>query len=205
MFTGIVEETGRVEEIERDDDGVRTRIGASFVPNRGASVAVNGACLTVEDADDDDFEVFLADETLRKTWLDELTEGDAVNLERAMPADGRFDGHIVQGHVDTTTRVVETRRVGEDWEYVFEVPEDYGRYVVGKGSVTLDGVSLTVAELDDEAGEFTVAVIPETWRVTNFSEKEAGDTVNFEADIVAKYVESTLGENVGRVVGSEGQ
>ncbi|MFP4174700.1 MAG: riboflavin synthase [Halobacteriales archaeon] len=205
MFTGIVEETGRVEEIERDDDGVRTRIGASFVPNRGASVAVNGACLTVEDADDDGFEVFLADETLRKTWLDELTEGDAVNLERAMPADGRFDGHIVQGHVDTTTRVVETRRVGEDWEYVFEVPEDYGRYVVGKGSVTLDGVSLTVAELDDEAGEFTVAVVPETWRVTNFSEKEAGDPVNFEADIVAKYVESTLGENVGRVVGSEGQ
>ncbi|MFP4188892.1 MAG: riboflavin synthase [Halobacteriales archaeon] len=205
MFTGIVKETGRVEEIERDDDGVRTRIGASFVPNRGASVAVNGACLTVEDADDDGFEVFLADETLRKTWLDELTEGDAVNLERAMPADGRFDGHIVQGHVDTTTRVVETRRVGEDWEYVFEVPEGYGRYVVGKGSVTLDGVSLTVAELDDEAGEFTVAVVPETWRVTNFSEKEAGDPVNFEADIVAKYVESTLGENVGRVVGSEGQ
>lgn len=205
MFTGIVEETGRVESIERGEGGVRTRIGASFVPDRGASVAVNGACLTAEEADEDGFEVFVAEETLRKTWLGELGEGDAVNLERAMPADGRFDGHIVQGHVDTTTRVVETRRVGEDWEYVFEVPEGFERYVVGKGSVTLDGVSLTVAELDEEAREFTVAVVPETRRVTNFSEKSAGDPVNFEADIVAKYVESTVGERDGASVGTEGQ
>ena len=193
MFTGIVEETGCVEGIRRDEDGVRMRIGASFVPDRGASVAVNGACLTAEGADDDGFEVFVAEETLRKTWLGELEEGDAVNLERAMPADGRFDGHIVQGHVDTSTRVVETRRVGEDWEYVFEVPDGYARYVVGKGSVTLDGVSLTVAELDEDAGEFTVAVVPETHTVTNFSEKSSGDPVNFEADVVAKYVESTVG------------
>lgn len=193
MFTGIVEETGRVEAVERDEGGMRVRLGASFVPDRGASVAVNGACLTAEGIGEDGFEVFLAEETLRKTWLGGLDEGDSVNLERAMPADGRFDGHIVQGHVDTTTRVVETRRVGEDWEYVFEVPEEYARYIVGKGSVTLDGVSLTVAELDGEAGEFTVAVIPETRNVTNFSEKAEGDAVNFEADIVAKYVESTVG------------
>jgi len=198
MFTGIVEETGRVESVETDDDGTRLRVGASFTPERGASVAVNGACLTAENADGDGFEVFLADETLRKTWLGELGEGDAVNLERAMPADGRFDGHVVQGHVDTTTRVVETRRVGEDWEFLFEVPDGFGRYVVGKGSVTVDGVSLTVAEFDDEAGEFSVAVVPETYRVTNFSEKEAGDPVNFEADIVAKYVESTVGSGDGQ-------
>jgi riboflavin synthase len=195
MFTGIVEETGRVKKVERGDGGVRMRINASFVPDRGASVAVNGACLTAEDADEDGFEVFVAEETLSKTWLGEVDEGEVVNLERAMPADGRFDGHIVQGHVDTTTRVVETRQVGEDWEYVFEVPEGFERYVVGKGSVTIDGVSLTVAELDGDTGKFTIAVVPETYRVTNFSEKEAGDPVNFEADIVAKYVESTVTGN----------
>ncbi len=192
MFTGIVEETGRVEAIDRNEDGVRLRIGASFVPERGASVAVNGACLTAERADEEGFEVFVSEETLKKTWLGELEEGDAVNLERAMPADGRFDGHIVQGHVDTTTRLSDVRQVGEDWEFFFEVPDGYERYVVEKGSVTLDGISLTVAEMHED-GTFSVAIIPETYEVTNFSDKEAGDPVNFEADIVAKYVESTVG------------
>ncbi|MCX2818185.1 riboflavin synthase [Haladaptatus sp. F3-133] len=201
MFTGIVEETGRIDGIETDEDGVRMRLEASFVPDRGGSVAVNGACLTAESTDDEGFDVFVAEETLDKTWLGELDEGDEVNLERAMRADGRFDGHIVQGHVDTTTRVVDTRRIGEDWEYVFEVPEGFERYVVGKGSVTLDGVSLTVAELD--GGEFTVAVVPETYSVTNFSEKGSGDPVNFEVDIVAKYVESTL-DGRGDVYGGVG-
>jgi riboflavin synthase len=190
MFTGIVEETGTVESVERNEEGVRFLIGASFVPERGASIAINGACLTAEKADDEGFEVFVSEETLRKTWLGELEEGEAVNLERAMPADGRFDGHIVQGHVDTTARVTDVRQIGEDWEYVFEVPEGYERYVVKKGSVTLDGISLTIAELSDDS--FTVAIIPETRRVTNLSEKEKGDPVNFEVDIVAKYVESTL-------------
>ncbi len=192
MFTGIVEETGRVEAIDRNEDGVRLRIGASFVPERGASVAVNGACLTAERADEEGFEVFVSEETLKKTWLGELEEGDAVNLERAMPADGRFDGHIVQGHVDTTTRLSDVRQVGEDWEFFFEVPDGYERYVVEKGSVTLDGISLTVAEMHED-GTFSVAIIPETYEVTNLSDKQAGDLVNFEADIVAKYVESTLG------------
>lgn len=193
MFTGIVEETGRVEAVERNQDGVRLRIGASFVPERGASISINGACLTAEHADEDGFEVFVSEETAHKTWLDELEEGEDVNLERAMPADGRFDGHIVQGHVDTTTRVTDVRQVGEDWEFFFEVPERYERYVVEKGSVTLDGISLTVAEMHEDDGAFSVAIIPETYEVTNLSEKDAGDPVNFEADIVAKYVESTLG------------
>ena len=195
MFTGIVEETGTVERVEKNEEGFRFLIDASFVPERGASIAINGACLTAEKADEDGFEVFVSEETLLKTWLGELEEGDAVNLERAMPADGRFDGHIVQGHVDTTTYVTDVRQVGEDWEYVFEVPEGYERYVVEKGSVTLDGISLTVAELSDST--FTVAIIPETRRVTNLSEKKAGDPVNFEADIVAKYVESTFGGDQG--------
>lgn len=194
MFTGIVEETGRVEGIDRNDEGVRLRLGSSFEPERGASVAVNGACLTAERTGDGEgwFEVFVSEETARKTWLDKLDEGEEVNLERAMTADGRFDGHIVQGHVDTTTRVADVRQVGEDWEYTFEVPEGYERYVVEKGSVTLDGISLTVAEVRGGGSVFTVAIIPETRRVTNLSEKTAGDPVNFEADIVAKYVESTL-------------
>lgn len=193
MFTGIVEETGIIEGVERNEDGIRLRVGAPFVPERGASVAVNGACLTAEHADDKGFEVFVSEETAEKTWLDALEEGDDLNLERAMPADGRFDGHIVQGHVDTTTRVTDVRQVGEDWEFFFEIPEGYERYVVEKGSVTLDGISLTVAEMDGGDGAFSVAIIPETYEVTNLSDKEAGDPVNFEADIVAKYVESTLG------------
>jgi riboflavin synthase len=193
MFTGIVEETGIIEGVERNEDGIRLRVGAPFVPERGASVAVNGACLTAEHADNEGFEVFVSEETAEKTWLDALEEGDDLNLERAMPADGRFDGHIVQGHVDTTTRVTDVRQVGEDWEFFFEIPEGYERYVVEKGSVTLDGISLTVAEMDGGNGAFSVAIIPETYEVTNLSDKEAGDPVNFEADIVAKYVESTLG------------
>lgn len=200
MFTGIVEKTGRIEGVERNEDGVRLRVGAPFVPERGASVSINGACLTAENTNTDEgdgFEVFVSEETAKKTWLDELGEGDAVNLERALPADGRFDGHIVQGHVDTTTRVTDVRQVGEDWEFFFEVPDGYERYVVEKGSVTLDGISLTVAEMREEDGEFSVAIIPETYEVTNLSDKQAGDPVNFEADIVAKYVESTLGSDGG--------
>lgn len=193
MFTGIVEATGRIVGIDRNEDGVRLRLGASFVPERGASVAVNGVCLTAEDVDDEGFGVFVSEESLKKTWLGELEEGDEVNLERAMRADGRFDGHIVQGHVDTTTRVTDVRQVGEDWEFYFEVPEGYERYVVEKGSVTLDGISLTVAEMREDDGTFSVAIIPETYEVTNLSDKGVGDPVNFEADIVAKYVESTLG------------
>jgi len=169
MFTGIVEETGRIEGVERNEDGVRLRVGAPFVPERGASVAVNGACLTAESADDGGFEVFISEETAEKTWLDALDEGDEINLERAMRADGRFDGHIVQGHVDTTTRVTDVRQVGEDWEFSFEVPDGYERYVVEKGSVTLDGISLTVADVKDD-GTFSVAIIPETYDVTNLSE-----------------------------------
>jgi len=195
MFTGIVEETGRIERVERNEDGVRLRVGAPFVPERRASVAVNGACLTAERTGEDEnwFEVFVSEETAQKTWLGALGEGDEINLERAMRADGRFDGHIVQGHVDTATRVTDVRQVGEDWRFFFEVPDGYERYVVEKGSVTLDGISLTVAETQKDDGTFSVAIIPETYEVTNLSDKDPGDPVNFEADIVAKYVESTLG------------
>lgn len=193
MFTGIVETTGCVKSIDDAPGGRRLRIEAPPIASElgnGQSVCVNGACLTVETTDPNEFVVFLARETVDRTVLAELSPGDLVNLERAIPADGRFDGHLVQGHVDTTTKVVAVDRIGEDWEYAFTVPEGYGHYIVEKGSITIDGVSLTVA--DRTGTRFSVAVIPATYERTNLSERDPGDAVHVEVDVVAKYVESLL-------------
>ncbi|WP_226039495.1 riboflavin synthase [Natrinema sp. DC36] len=196
MFTGIVEETGEIVARERTDDGLRLRIGADEVATgleHGQSISVSGACLTVERfAEREWFEVFLATETVERTYLGELAEGDAVNLERAMPADGRFDGHVVQGHVDAVATVTGVESVDEDWFFEFDLPEGYDRYVVGKGSITLDGISLTVADLDTENGRVTVAIIPTTYELTTLSDKEPGDPVHLEVDVLAKYVERLL-------------
>ncbi|MFD1597948.1 riboflavin synthase [Halobellus rarus] len=161
--------------------------------HHGQSIAVNGVCLTVEAFRTDpspQFEVFLASETVEKTYLGEIGAGDRVNLERALAADGRFDGHLVQGHVDTTTEVTEIERVGDDWFFEFALPPAVAQYVVGKGSVTLDGISLTVADRGTE--RFTVAIIPTTYDVTTLSEKSVGDPVHLEVDVVAKYVEQMV-------------
>jgi len=193
MFTGIVEESGEVADVTETDDGRRLRIRADEVAadlDRGQSVSVSGVCLTVEAQEPGWFEVFLASETVAKTYLDTVEAGDPVNLERAMPADGRFDGHVVQGHVDTTAEAVDVRQIGEDWEYEFTIPEGFGRYVVDKGSVAVDGISLTVADRGEDT--FSVAIIPETRRVTNLSEKEPGDPVHLEVDVIAKYAERLL-------------
>ena len=207
MFTGIVEDTGTVRERTETDDGLRLRIGVDGFDDlhHGQSISVSGVCLTVEeygessaagddvtddDTDDDWFSVFLAGETVAKTYLGEVEAGDPVNVERAMPADGRFDGHVVQGHVDTVATVTGIERVGEDWRFTFEIPEGHGDYLVDKGSVTLDGISLTVAEKRD--GEFDVAIIPTTYELTTLSEKSVGDPVHLEVDVIAKYVENML-------------
>ncbi|TKX78381.1 riboflavin synthase [Halorubrum sp. SD626R] len=206
MFTGIVEDTGTVRERTETADGLRLQIGVEGFDDlhHGQSISVSGVCLTVEeygfsgeDGDSEEidsaggwFEVFLASETVAKTYLGELREGDAVNVERAMPADGRFDGHVVQGHVDTVAEVTGTERVGEDWRFAFAIPEGHDRYLVEKGSVTLDGISLTVAEKRD--GEFDVAIIPTTHDLTTLSEKSVGDPVHLEVDVIAKYVENML-------------
>ncbi|WP_313691982.1 riboflavin synthase [Halorarum halobium] len=216
MFTGIVETTGAILGREETDDGVRLRIGVDGFDDleHGQSISVSGVCLTVEafgdleegpdggdaagDAGEPEgadggsawFETFLAAETVEKTYLGAVREGDLVNLERALPADGRFDGHVVQGHVDTTTRVTGIEQVGEDWRFAFALPPEYASYVVDKGSVTLDGISLTVAERRPD--EFDVAVIPATHDLTNLSEKQPGDPVHLEVDVVAKYVENML-------------
>jgi len=207
MFTGIVEGTGTVRKRTEADDGLRLRIGVGAVEengeetedarfddlHHGQSISVSGVCLTVESYGEPDgegawFEVFLASETVEKTYLGELREGDAVNVERAMPADGRFDGHVVQGHVDTVADVTAIERVGEDWRFTFSIPEGHGRYLVDKGSVTLDGISLTVAEKRESA--FDVAIIPTTYDLTTLSEKSVGDPVHLEVDVIAKYVEN---------------
>jgi len=192
MFTGIVEATGEVAAIESASDGTRMRIGAPFAAelSEGQSVSVDGACLTVEEHADEVFEVFLASETLDRTTLGARVVGDPVNVERAMPADGRFDGHLVQGHVDATTAIRAVERVGEDWLYEFDLPAGQSRYVVEKGSIALDGISLTVAEVDAET--FTVAIVPTTYEETTLSGKEAGDRVNVEIDVIAKYVEELV-------------
>jgi len=191
MFTGIVEETGEVLGVEESPEGRRVRFGTTFEGlTEGQSVSVSGACLTVEEAGDGWFVSFLASETLDRTYLGELAEGDAVNLERALPADGRFDGHIVQGHVDGVAEVRGIERVGDDWFFEFSLPATQSKYVVEKGSIAVDGISLTVA--DRRADGFTVAIVPETYDVTTLSEKSVGDPVHLEVDVVAKYVENIL-------------
>ena len=191
MFTGIVEETGEVLAVEETEEGKRLRLSTTFDGLRGGqSISVSGACLTVEDFGDDYFEVFTATETLDRTYLGELGEGEVVNLERALPADGRFDGHFVQGHVDATAAVTGIERLGDDWEFRFELPAELAPYVVEKGSITVDGISLTVAAHDD--ADFAVAIIPETYEITTLSEKSIGDPVHLEVDVIAKYVESLV-------------
>jgi riboflavin synthase len=195
VFTGIVEGVARVREVVDDEGGRRLQV-APAEPlsdlDHGQSISLSGVCLTVEAFADDGswFEVFTAEETLAKTYLGAVEAGDPLNLERALAADGRFDGHLVQGHVDGVGTVESVERVGDDWWFEFALPEELGRYVVEKGSVALDGISLTVAERG--AGTVGVAVIPTTYDLTSLSAKEPGDPVHVEVDVVAKYVESLV-------------
>ncbi|AWB28244.1 riboflavin synthase [Halococcoides cellulosivorans] len=208
MFTGIVETKGEVLGIDDDEGGRRLTIDAPFDVSEGQSIAVEGVCLTVETFDADSFTVFLAAETLDRTFFGEVSVGDPVNLERAMPADGRFDGHVVQGHVDGTAEITGIESVGEDWTYSIAIPEDLGQYVVEKGSIAVDGISLTVASEAGETGleerggdtathEVDIAIIPETHAVTSLSAKSVGDPVHLEVDVIAKYVENMLAGESG--------
>ena len=198
MFTGIVETAGEVVAVDADADGRRLRIRAPELDalRHGQSISVSGVCLTVEafgDVDDGAwFEVFLAAETVEKTYLGAVGVGDRVNIERALAADSRFDGHVVQGHVDTVTTIEAIEQVGDDWRFRFALPADYAEYIVDKGSICLDGISLTVADLDDETGSFEVAIIPTTYELTTLQEKAVGDPVHVEVDVIAKYVERML-------------
>jgi riboflavin synthase len=188
MFTGIVEELGTIESIERQGDAVRIRIGATQVldgAKQGDSTAVDGCCLTVVAQGDGWWEADVSDETLRRTTLGSRRAGDPVNLERPVQVSDRLGGHIVQGHVDAVGEVVEPVP-----DLRVRMPDDLRRYVIEKGSITVDGVSLTVVEPTEDG--FTVAVIPHTAEVTTLGAKQAGDTVNLEVDLIAKYVERLL-------------
>jgi riboflavin synthase len=194
MFTGIVEGTGTVRSAARRGDVlvVRIDVGGLFegLP-LGGSVAVNGCCLTATASDASGFAVELTEETLRRTAFDRrLQPGVRVNLERPMKADGRFDGHVVQGHVDGIGRVRKMDWLGESAEITIEAPPELERYLVEKGSVAVDGISLTVWGIRD--GAFSVALIPYTLEVTNLRDARAGTLVSLEADVIAKYVERLL-------------
>lgn len=193
MFTGIVEELGAVTAIEHGEDSARLVVSGPLVTQdavHGASISVNGVCLTVVTVQDGAFAVDVMAETLNRSSLGAVRPGDPVNLERAMRADGRFGGHVVQGHVDGTATLVE-RVPGDRWEIVrFTLPPSVARYVVEKGSITVDGVSLTVATVD--ADSFTVSLIPTTLDLTTLGSKGPGDLVNLEVDVIAKYVERLL-------------
>ncbi len=193
MFTGIVEELGTVEAIEPQGDALRLSIRATTVLDDvrlGDSIAVNGCCLTVAAVDDGVWTADVMQETLDKTSLLGVGPGDRVNLERAVTAGTRLGGHIVQGHVDGVGTVVR-RAPSEHWELVeVSLPDGLSRYLVDKGSVTVDGVSLTVVEAG--ADSFTVSLIPETLVRTTLGFRAAGDRVNLEVDVIAKYVERLL-------------
>jgi len=194
MFTGIVEETGSVVAVETRADIVSVSVRAERVLldlPQGGSLAVDGCCLTAVRREGDVLTFELTPETMRRTAFGaRLRPGVPVNLERPLRADGRFDGHIVQGHVDGVGRVVALRRLGESAELLIEAPAELERYLVLKGSVSVDGVSLTVAAL--EGGVFTIALIPYTLDVTSLGRRVPGDPVNLEADVIAKYVERLL-------------
>ena len=193
MFTGIVEELGTVEVLEDQGDAVRLTVHGPLVTSDaslGDSISVNGCCLTVVTRADGSFTADVMHETLAKTSLGALEPGTRVNLERAVTPTTRLGGHIVQGHVDGTGRVLR-RTPSEHWEVVeVSLPDDLGRYLVAKGSITVDGISLTVVDVADDS--FTVSLIPETLARTTLGFKQPGDTVNLEVDVIAKYVEKMV-------------
>jgi riboflavin synthase len=197
MFTGIIDHLGTIESLALRSDGGRVTVHASTLQSKLAvanSIAVNGCCLTIVSVDQDRFSADLSGETIRKTAFGAtsgaLQKGAQVNLEQPLTAGKEFGGHFVLGHVDGTGRVTHLRREDESWSYGVQVPEEFARYVVPKGSITIDGISLTVASWRDRTVE--IAVIPYTYEHTNIRYRKPGDAVNLEGDILGKYVERYL-------------
>ncbi|MEW6361498.1 MAG: riboflavin synthase [Acidobacteriota bacterium] len=190
MFTGIIEELGLIESFHNVGDGARIRVSAQKVVNNteeGDSIAVNGVCLTALDVKADGFSADLSSETLARTTLGRIRPGTRVNLERALTAVSRLGGHIVQGHVDCRGKFLKAEGGGDFYAVRIGFPPQISRYIVPKGSIAVEGISLTVAALANDY--FEVAIIPKTWQMTNLSSLVPGDDVNLEADIIAKYVE----------------
>ena len=193
MFTGIIEELGKVRDLEHRGENARLVIEAHIViedTKHGDSIAVNGVCLTTLDIQKDSFAADVSEETMARSTLGSLRPGTPVNLERAVTPATRLGGHIVQGHVDARGSFAGVEDHGESWTVRFAFPKEIARYLVFKGSVTVEGISLTIANLAEDY--FEVAIIPKTWEVTNLSHLKAGDGVNLEVDVIGKYVERLL-------------
>jgi len=193
MFTGIIEELGKIRTVEKRGENARIVIEAHLVTdgtNNGDSIAVNGVCLTALDVQADSFAADVSHETLIRSTIGILEPDSAVNLERSVTPATRLGGHIVQGHVDARGEFLSVEDLGESWTVRIGYPPELGRYLVFKGSIAVEGISLTIAALSQEY--FEVAIIPKTWEVTNLSELRPGDAVNLEVDIIAKYVERLL-------------
>ena len=202
MFTGIVEEMGTIRSIRRGAHSAVLSIGAATVLSDlklGDSVAVNGVCLTATTVDGGGFTADVMHETLRRSSLGALIPGSPVNLERAMSADGRFGGHIVSGHIDGTGTITETRRDDNAVWYTVSAAPSLLRYIVEKGSIAIDGISLTVAAVTSQ--DFSVSIIPHTGAQTTLLDRKAGDTVNLETDILGKYVARLLGREAPKSSG----
>jgi riboflavin synthase len=194
VFTGIVEELGIVEAVDRQKNGARLLIECGRVLSdltMGASIAVNGVCLTAVDIRTDGFSADLAPETLQRSNLGDLRSNDRVNLERPLRAQDRLSGHIVQGHVDGTGTLEGLKELGEgNWELLARVPQDLVRFLVYKGSISIDGISLTIASVAD--GLVKVAIIPHTYQATNLRHRTPGERLNIECDVLAKHVAKLL-------------
>jgi len=193
MFTGIIEELGSVRSIEERGENARLVISAHVVTegtNHGDSISVNGVCLTALDIEPGSFAADVSKETLQRSTLGSLKPGAPVNLERAVTPATRLGGHIVQGHVDARGQFAGVENHGESWTVRIAYPKEIARYLVFKGSVAVEGISLTIAGLTDDY--FEIAIIPKTWEVTNLSNLKPGDNVNIEVDIIGKYVEKLL-------------
>lgn len=193
MFTGIIEELGKINNLEKKAGGARIVVAAKIVTDdtrEGDSIAVNGVCLTAVDVREDSFAANVSQETLNRSTLGNLKTNSAVNLERAVTPSTRLGGHIVQGHVDAAGAFLGAEKTGEFWTVKIGFPKEIGRYFVYKGSVSVEGISLTIANLADDY--FEIAVIPKTWELTNLSSLKTGDAVNLEADVIAKYVERMM-------------
>jgi riboflavin synthase len=193
MFTGIIEETGKIASLEKYANGAKLKISAKIVTRNtieGDSIAVNGVCLTAINIKPDSFSADVSGETLNKSTLGQLKIGSIVNLERAVTPSTRLGGHIVQGHVDARGRFVSAAQNGDFWTVRISFPPEMAKYLIYKGSISVEGVSLTIADLKEDY--FEIAVIPKTWELTNFSALKGGDPVNLEADIIGKYVERIM-------------
>lgn len=188
MFTGIISEVGEVKKVEKLKGGVQLSIHCSFAADVhiDESIAVNGVCLTVVSFDEETFTVQCVEETLRKTSFKSVDVGSPVNLERSLTLNKAIDGHIVQGHVDTMGTITSIQTNEADILITVEFPAEYEDYIVGRGSISIDGISLTIAR--NEGNQFTVAIIPYTWDYTNLRSKKEGDPVNLEFDIFGKYI-----------------